>query len=52
MTTPLWFAVVFWMFSLLASAFYGWKAFEAFAHFAERDRWFRVSVTDVGMLHE
>ena len=22
------------------------------AHFTERDRWFRVSVTDVGMLHE
>lgn len=22
------------------------------AHFAKRDRWFRVSVTDAGMLHE
>jgi hypothetical protein len=28
------------------------QALALFAHFAERDRWFRVSVTDVGMLHE
>ncbi len=30
MTTPPWFAFIFWTFSLLASSFYGWKAFDIF----------------------
>jgi hypothetical protein len=39
MNTPPWFAVAFWTLSLLGSAFYGWKAFEAFEVVTYKKKW-------------
>lgn len=39
MNTPPSFAIAFWVVSLLASVFYGWKAFEAFDVATEKRKW-------------
>ena len=39
MSTPPWFAISFWTMALTGSAFYGWKAFEAFEVTTTGKKW-------------